>query len=82
MTERSIEHRGEAMRILFPLAIAGALALIAWPAVDAPDKPALTFVAAGQSNWIGQRAVWVGDDDKRNAIIMSAVWAPAGYNRR
>jgi len=70
------------MRIFFSLAIAGALALIAWPAVDSSDEPALTFVAAGQSNWTGQRAAWVGDDVKRNAIIMSAVWAPAGYNRR
>lgn len=70
------------MRILLSLAIVGALGLIAWLAVDTPDEPALTFVAAGQSNWTGRRAAWVGDDDKRNAIIMSAVWAPAGYNRR
>lgn len=82
MTERSIAQRGEAMRILFSLAIVGALALIAWPAVDPPDEPALTFVATGQSNWDGRRAAWIGDDDKRNAIIMSAVWAPTGYNRR
>jgi len=70
------------MRVLFLLAIGGLLTLIAWPAVDTPDEPALSFIAAGQSNFPSQHAAWVGDDDKRNAIIMSAVWAPVGFNRR
>ena len=66
------------MRILYSLAIAGALALIAWPTVDSPDEPALSFVASSDSSWALPRVAWIGDDDKRNAIIMSAIWTPDG----
>lgn len=64
------------MRMIFPLMVAGVLVLIAWPVLDAPAEPALAFIDAHQSNWPVQRAAWVGDDEKRNAIIMSAVWVP------
>jgi len=62
------------MRMIFPLMVVGVLALIAWPDLDAPAEPALAFIDEQQSNWPVQRAAWVGDDEKRNAIIMSAVW--------
>lgn len=68
------------MRILLPLAVAGVLGLMARPIVDAPSAPALEFVANPGNHWPEQsllrarQASWVGNEDKRDAIIMSAVW--------
>ena len=63
------------MRFIYPLAVGTALALIAWPVVDTPEQPALTFIAASPSSWTAPQTAWVGDDDKRNAILVSAVWS-------
>jgi|GEM_PF-2427822 len=68
------------MRIVLPLAVAGALGLMAWPIVDAPSAPALEFVDSHRDHWPGQsllkarQATWVGNENKRDAILMSAVW--------
>ncbi|HEY9080429.1 hypothetical protein [Magnetovibrio sp.] len=64
----------KAMRLIFPLSIAGALAVVAWPLVDTTDDPAMSFIDARTTNFPVQRAAWVGDDEKRNAILSSAVW--------
>jgi len=70
------------MRFVISLAVAGVLALIAWPTVDVPDAPALMLVGAREPGWTAQRVAWVGDDAKRNAILMSAVWNTGNDVRR
>lgn len=61
-------------KMMISVLIAGALALISWPVVDDPVNPALEFVDVKKNDWTGQRAAWVGDQNKRDAILMSAVW--------
>lgn len=63
------------MKWMMPMLVVMSLSLMAWPVLDEPAEPALEFVDVHTTDWTGQRPAWAGDDAKRNAILMSAVWA-------
>lgn len=62
------------MRYLLPTVVAGVLSLMAWPVMDEPSEPALEFVRGDINDWNGVQTSWAGNVDKRDDILMSAVW--------
>ena len=65
-------------RYVMSAMVAAVLGLMAWPVMDEPQEPAVEFVHNSVSQWARQHAqnrnTWAGDEQKRNSILMSAVW--------
>ncbi len=62
------------MKWIVPVLAAMGVGLAAAPVLDEPLEPAVEFVGAQNQDWKQQRAAWVGDTIRRNAILTSAVW--------